>query len=478
LSSYFESDEETEEAKTRSGISYKELLKQKRSKKVGASLSVPPVESAPAIAQSKPAPVAQQLAPVASLPVPAPVASEPVVTQTQPETVLAQPLPVAPPPVPEPVAQQAPVEIPAPQQTTATSYPDETRQRLRTSMGMLLKHRGGPGFGRGQLKGPEIDSFENMLQEVTAMLREEGLEAAPQDVLMMTNPQAPVPSSSAVNLSQVDSAIACIQGATTMYKNSPPTLKESILVALRAALVSAVDTCSNAAGIGEAADYGITHPGSASIAQIDGVVACIDGAVAMYRNSPDSVKKDVLVALRAALVSAVSTCNNVIGDAAIPSTAYQAPPATEVARASPTAPAATQSATQSVVGDSLAETPFENPEVVSAPATTEVEEDLTASIGPDANSKVLEGIYNKIRAASGNGSLGLRSDLTSSEGSVLAEEISEVRNILMQELDAGIPNPEQLPEKASALSDDGSSSASKYQQMLAKARAEKEAEAK
>jgi hypothetical protein len=451
LRPYFDTDEETEEAKSGSGISYKELLKQRRSKTVGASPSVPPVESAPAAAQSKPEPVAQQLSPVAPMPVPEPVAPEPVVTQTQPEPVLAQPSPVAPPTVPEPVVQQAPVELPVPQQTTATSYPDETRQKLRTSMGMLLKHRGGQGFGMGQLKGPEIDSFENILAEVAALLKEEGLEAAPQDVPMMTKPQAPAPSSSAVDLSQVDSAIACIVGATSMYKNSPPTLKESILVAMRAALVSAVDTCSNAAGIREAADYGITQPGSASIAQIDGVIACIDGAVAMYSNSPDSVKKDVLVALRGALVSAVSTCNNVIGDAGIPSAAYQAAPAAEVASASPHAPAATQSVAKTV------------------------EEDFTASIGPDANSKVLEGIYDKIKAASGNGSLGLRSDLTSSEGSVLAGEISTVRSILMQELDAGIPNPEQLPEKASAPSDAGSSSASKYQQMLAKARAEKEA---
>lgn len=470
------------------------MLKQKRSKEVNTRASDTPVESAPTMAQTKPEPAVQQPVPISSPPpVPEQLAQQPIAEAiaagNAAESIQSQLPPIMSPPVSDPAAEHAPVEIPPPRQTTVTSHPDETRQTLRTFMGMMLKHRGGPGFGRGQLKGTEIENFENMLGEVTEMLRAESMEAAPQNIPMMTNAQAPSASlphvapatpssptpSAALSLSQVDSAIACLEGATTMYKNSPSSLKESILIALRAALVSAVDTCSQAAGIKEAADYGVAQPGSASIAQVDGAIACIEGALAMYKNSPDSVKKDVLVAFRAALVSAVSTCDNVIGDAAIPSTVQQAP-------LTAVAPVLTDTFTQLATETQLEQFPAETSVGIhaspSAPAAVGAEEEveIPASMEPDANSKALEAIYNKLKSASGNGSLGLRSDLTSGEAAALIADISEMRSVLLQELEEGIPAPEPLQEESNRASEAGSS-VSKYQEMLAKAKAQKEGEA-
>eukprot|EP00980_Cylindrotheca_fusiformis_P004119 scaffold894_cov153-Cylindrotheca_fusiformis.AAC.15 len=496
LKPYFESDEETEEAKAGAGIRYKEVLKQRRAKKSGATATSPSKVQPESVAgQTERETIEQQPAPISTPAAPASMAPEPVLQASQP-------VPEQTPPLPEPVQQPAPVGLPPPQQTTVTSYADERRQKLRTFMGMLLKHRGGPGFGKGQLKGQEVDNFESLLQEVTAILRKEGMEAAPHDVPMMTSPVAPPvqpatysapqpktsvpaptePQSSSLTASQVNSAIACIEGATTMYKNSPPTLRESILIALRAALVSAVDTCSRAAGINEAADYGVPQPGTASIDQVDGMIACIEGAVTMYNNCPDSLKKDVIVALRAALIAAVGTCNNVIGDNAIPSVAQQTPvPDTEVApvAAAPpaaTPPAGTASANAPIAEMKQDETPpresLELQEAVPSPVAPAVEDDL--AMGPDENSKILAGIYEKIKAASGKGILGLRSDLTSPEASVLADGITEMRSILMQELEEGIPEPEPLQENVSSSGDAGSS-VSKYQEMLAKAKAQKKA---
>lgn len=469
----------SEAEKNTSGISYKEILKQKRAKKSGGAQSSPsaPVKEEPVVAQSEPEPVVQE-------PVPEPVPEpEPVVAEIQPQAVAQPPEPVKTVEAPAAVIDSAPKPV---SQTQLS--PEETRQKLRTFMGLLLKHRGGPNFGKGRLKGPEIDRFENLLDEITSMLRNESMEAAPQDVPMMTSPpeslnvapstpvaeapvspvasQAPAAPSSSADLSQIDSAIACIEGASTMYKNSPPALRESILVPLRGALVSAVDTCNNVSGNTEPTDYGVSQPGT-DISAIDGALACIEGAVTMYKNSPPNLRKDIVVALRAALVSAVSTCNSVMSPAA--------PPAQPVEVATPP-PVATESYEAPAV---------EGPPEIVAPLASEVPvpvQDPASDMGPDANTIVLEKIYNKIKNASGSGSLGLRSDLTTSEASDLADDLVQMRSILMDELDAGIPDPgtsipEPSPVKARPSVEVKSSTASKYQQMLAKAKAEKAANA-
>ncbi|CAJ1949504.1 unnamed protein product [Cylindrotheca closterium] len=420
-----------------SGIKYKEILKQKRSKGVATEPAATAVATPPA-----PEPVAQ-------------------VAATQPAPVVAQP------PQPEPV------ELPPPAQPTVTSYADEERQKLRTFMGLLLKHRGGPGFGKGRLKGAEIDRFETMLGEIMTMLRKESMEAAPAEVPMMAAPVAATPApvapavpqpavaSATTDLTQVDGAVACIEGATMMYKNSPAQLRESLLGALRAALLGAVNTCGRAAGVPEVTAEEIGGSAAAGISQIDGVIACIDGAVTMYKNSPDAVKPDMLVALRAALVSAIGMCNSVMA-----STGTSVPPPASVSPV-PTI-----------------ETPPPQPQTVvsSAPSipSPEVQATPVSAIESDANSKKLQKIYDQVKAASGNGSLGLRSDLTSSEASDLADSLVEMRSVLMKELNEGIPAVGEggaQPVVTKAAPAAKSSAATRYKEMLAKAKAEKEANA-
>eukprot|EP00526_Cylindrotheca_closterium_P007846 CAMPEP_0113602584 /NCGR_PEP_ID=MMETSP0017_2-20120614/834_1 /TAXON_ID=2856 /ORGANISM="Cylindrotheca closterium" /LENGTH=668 /DNA_ID=CAMNT_0000510941 /DNA_START=55 /DNA_END=2061 /DNA_ORIENTATION=- /assembly_acc=CAM_ASM_000147 len=431
-----------------SGIKYKEILKEKRSKgasQPAAAVAAPP---APVAAAAEPAPVVQQPAP----------------------------------------QQEAAVELPPPAQPTVTSYTDEDRQKLRTFMGLLLKHRGGPGFGKGRLKGAEIDRFETMLGEITTMLREESMEAAPANVPMMTAPVAAAPVAPAVaqpavassgnaDLAQVDGAVACIEGATMMYKNSPAQLRESLLGALRAALLGAVNTCGRATGAPEVTAEEIGGSSSAGISEIDGVIACIDGAVTMYKNSPDAVKPAMLVALRAALVSAIGMCNSVMDSTATTSV----PPPASVSPV-PTIETTTPPPQPQTVVSSVPSTP--SPEVEPTPASPEpevVDESLIADMGPDANSKVLQKIYDKIKAASGQGSLGLRSDLTASEASDVADSLVEMRGVLMKELNEGIPaageEVKEEPQPVATKVAPASSVASRYKEMLKKAKAEKEAAA-
>ncbi|KAL3944535.1 MAG: hypothetical protein SGBAC_001403 [Bacillariaceae sp.] len=450
-----------------SGIKYKEILKEKRSKGAAAEPAAAVVTPPAPVEAAAPEPVAQAAAAAAAA---------------------AELAPVAPPrPQPEPV------EIPPPAQPTITSYSDEARQKLRSFMGLLLKHRGGPGFGKGRLQGQEIDKFETVLGEITTMLREEAMEAAPAEVPMMTAPvaAAPVPvvpqpvvapavpqpaaaaaaASANADLAQVDGAVACIEGATMMYKNSPAPLRESLVGALRAALLGAVNTCSRVAGIPEVTAEEIGGSAAAGISQIDGVIACIDGATTMYKNSPDAVKPDMLVALRAALVSAIGMCNSVMDSTT--TTAVPPPASVNPVPSIETPPPPPQP--QTVV----APTPsVPSPEVVPTPATPKpvVVAGIAAS---DANSEKLQKIYAQVKAASGNGSLGLRSDLTASEAGDLADTLVEMRGVLMQELNEGIPavgeavEPQPVASKAAPAAK--GSAASRYKEMLAKAKAEKAA---
>ena len=461
IAPYFKSDEMEEEERTSAGISYKQKLlerKQKKAAKAPAPAPTPKEEATEltqALEASPPAP-----------PAPEPVVATPPPAQPEPEQQSVVAEASTTPPLPTPQQQQPPPPAPVvepveetPKPFTVTSSDDVRTQNLRTLMGLIIKHRGGPGFGKGRLKGPDVDLFEGLVEEITNMLRDEApapvvespppvVETAP--VQAVAAPSAPVAESSAAEPANIDATIACIEGAITMYNNSPPAIRDSVLVTLRAALMAAVDTC-NVALASQPAPPVAAGPD----ASIEGMVACIEGAVTMYKNSPPALKESVMVTLRMALMSAVATCDVILGGQA-PAPAAVAPPATQ-------APAPVQPVA------AVETAPVTPPPAPPAPP-----------VELDRNSKALEQLYEKVQSAAGDGKLGLRSDITPDEASALVDDLVGMRKILMEELEAGIPNPgEAAPEPAKAKSPtqdkpvSATSTASKYQQMLAKARAEK-----
>lgn len=508
---YFRTDDVSASVKASSGISYKQRLMEKRKKKSGAestptSTPVKKKETSEVsqIEEKQP----QEAKPGASSPSQVSIKQEeesdvPEASPKPPPSSQQQPSPVAPV-----------VETPRPVSVTSSS--DTRKQNLRTLMGLLLKHRGGPGFGKGRLKGPDVDLFEGLVEEITNMLRDEAKDAKP-DNDMSTSQTAevqsieardPAPVESPADISQpepmnventvvepqpettptvttnvvpepettaavaestnvvaepettavvadsvgpenIDSTIACIEGAIVMYKNSPPAIQESVLVTLRAALVSAVDTCNIAL-----ASQPPPQVAASPDASINGMIACIDGAVTMYKNCPPALKESVLVTLRMALMSAVETCNVILlpGQTTPPAVAppVQAPPV----EAPPPAPVEPPPITQSV----------SRSDTTSIPVTPS-----PTPVGEDKNSLALEEIYEKLQSASGDGKLGLRSDLTAHEASELADDLADMKSILMSELDLGSKS-----NKSGQAAGQESSTASRYQQMLSKARAEKE----
>lgn len=348
---------------TTAGMSYKEKLK---AKQAGKNMVAP-----------KPAPTVQQiveipLAPVLPLPPPPP----PVVQQ------VVEPPPAELLPPPDVLSQQvAPVLV-----ARAARTADDSRQDIRMLQGLLLKHRGGSGFGSGLLRGDEVNKFETTLEDVITCLRGEADSVptlAPPSVVVAAPPMSfvspsiasPVASPSDVTnaLSKMGPTLACVEGAVLMYKNSPVEMQSIMVPTLRAALLAAVTTCTTVIGDDSAPPSVALDVADAGKRMVP-TLACVEGAVQMYKNSPPELQPTMVMTIRAALVAAVTTCDQLLGGMSLPPTAVTTIPAVDVAAATP----------ETVVTT----TPMYS--------------------GNDANSQFLQGVYKSLVAASGSEKYGLK----------------------------------------------------------------------
>ena len=445
--------------KTYAGVSYKKMLEQRRNRgKTNTNVD----NQGPAQAVSS----ASKVAP-----------------QSDPTPVVPPPVPVAPP---APVASTPPAVTEAsPQSKPSSAISGDFHRDTRTLMGLTLKHRGGPGFGVGRIQGADINKFEdlakNFLERVQqeAAVKPEGSGtpveipkktvpasargadlSPPPDVSTLSAAAAAAAASVPVDTSRADSMIACIEGAVLMYRNSPPGLRDSVMVTLRAALLSAISTCNELLATSPPVDVSTSSSSSAptsSSMNPDSMIACIEGAVQVYRSSPVELRDTVLVTLRAALLSAVYTCNELItqsegGQAPVQA---QEPPKQEVAT-KPTAAA-----------------PFVE-HIVAEKATPKVYS------GNDENTKLLNDIYARIKEAAGDGKMGLSKDMTPQQAKELSNDITDMRMLLVDELENGIPEKETNQNYAEMLEKpaEESKTAKKYTELLAKAKAEKKNETK
>jgi len=170
---------------TYTGVSYKQKLMEMRKKKSGQNgpqaAAIPTPEST--VEKAAPAPV------VISEPEPAPVESVPELKSETPEE-------------PETEEEGKPnfgLEVSDDFDDSSISAPsmedaEETRKSIRTLMGLILKHRGGSGFGHGRLNEEESMKMTEVVGVVIALLRSE----ARMEVAAIAPPSCPA-SSSAVS---------------------------------------------------------------------------------------------------------------------------------------------------------------------------------------------------------------------------------------------------------------------------------------
>jgi hypothetical protein len=229
-------------------------------------------------------------------------------------------------------------------------------------MGLILKHRGGPGFGSGVLKAHDATRLKELLDDVVGILKEE-----------------------------VDA-----EGGGS--SNAATTAEDPALIGSVAADI--VEATKAAAPAGAATEAGVPVP------SITGAIACVEGAVQLFKASGSGEQESLLPSLRAALLSAADTL------AAAEKASVLSSSSAEAASAAP-------------------------PSGMAFPSTYAISEPATAS-GDDVNTKQLREIRRKLTAVSGGEKFGLKI-LSGEEASSLADALVDMRTILMEELDAGIP---------------------------------------
>ena len=239
---HFASGEE-EVDKTYTGVSYKERLMQaKRNKKSGGASTPPPPPPATATvetpATNPPSEFVPKVEPITfvspatdetpSTPSPSAERTETSDTSTetpetkQPNFALA-------------VKDESEIEaIAAPSMEDS----EENRKSIRTLMGLLLKHRGGPGFGHGRLKEEEAKKLENEAAEVMALLNQES--GGGTSLSTATTDESA--SSADAAASPLTGTVACVEAVLDMYKKSDETGKDELIMPLRDAMLSAVNT--------------------------------------------------------------------------------------------------------------------------------------------------------------------------------------------------------------------------------------------
>lgn len=424
------------------GQNYKQKLMERKNRKKG--IKTPPASPEPPVAAAVEAPVEKPPvpppAPEPVKPPPAPIQPPPVAQVTtppppKPEPVKPPPAPIKPPPVsqvstappPPPPAQsilsqarampqksppvpppppaQAQVQVPpqappqpplqptptiaetspnapvAPSMSKEGEYAEKSRHQIRTLMGLLIKHRGGPGFGAGRLKPVEGNRLEEVLNDVTSMLKEESGFII-EDAIVET-PPPPTPEAA-----------------------PEPVIAEKVIN---------ID------------------------AALSGSIQCIEGALGMYKSADTKAKSDLLSPLRAALLSAVDKLDEVIAEQEVlPPIAVSAPPAQPAA-----------------------------PSITSNPSSE----------------GTLKKAYDALSSAVGDGKFGLK-NMSSQEAESLVDTLSEMKGILLQELDLGTPQTPKPVSPPTPPADDPpltntsaekKEAGSKFQQMLAKAKAEEAA---
>lgn len=370
-----------------SGLTYREQLeeaKRKKAAKMGGYVPEPVAPTPAAVVETLP-PV--EPAPVVEAVVPPPPTVSPVTLTPEPNPV---PEATTPPPKPDyslPVKDEASMAPVAPPSSEDT---DEQRRLFRSLMGLLLKHRGGPGFGSGRLKPAETEKFRNTFHEVFDILRAEAGQM-PMD-----------------------------------------------------------DTTADAAADAEAA-AAVSASGNTLVLD-EGMLACVKAAVNAYESTG---QEELLMPLRNALLSAAGSINKVIAEEEVENTnQYEA----AVSAPEPTPEPVTTNVQPVVQTVSIPE-PEPVPVAVAVEEEQTVAERLDVDIVGDENTEALRKAYEALKANAGDGKYGIKKGITEGEISHVSDVLKEMRSVLMTEL-----------ETENTGSSGGSS---KYQQMLAKAKAAK-----
>jgi len=242
----------------------------------------------------------------------------------------------------------------------------------------------------------------------------------------------------------------------------------------------------------------------------EGVLACVKGAVAAFESSQQEA---LLMPLRNALLSAASTINTVIAEGEVENArryeaVVDAPFSSPLTPVPPEPQAQAQAQAHAQVQAQVAPmvvpvaVPVEREEKEVVEQSNEVPFEQSAqdidSTAPVNNTARLQEAYDTLKASEGGGKFGLKKGISEREISHVSEVLSNMRTVIMEELDTGIPEPlvsqtvenrstdtpttytpydeERVDVAATSTTTTTSTGgSSKYEQMLAKAKTEEAA---
>jgi len=303
-----------------------------------------------------------------------------------------------------PVTQSAPSAAAAASLAPTSTEEEEARRKVRTLQGLLLKHRGGPGFGSGRLKAPEAKRLEDTLEEVKGIMRKEvGVMNAAVEPDLFAPPVAPKVESPIVReapLPAVDRTPAVLTMATpetTAPETASPMVKAKL------------------------------EPDP-----LAGPVTCLETVLRMYKESASpSEREALLIPLREALMLAAGESNKVIAETDLnnhrAALASGPPPVDRV----DDMPAGNM---MGFPGARAVARPDADGTEDALPAEPPLSSGAPLSDSNEAERKLREARDALLDASGSDGRLGLRANLSAEEAVDLAEKVRGVKSVLLDEV--------------------------------------------
>jgi hypothetical protein len=354
-------------------ISYRDKLAQMKSKRVGGQKTPAVAVSSTASSAAVTSPPSMDAAPLTMMGAAPPSAIQSPVVEAPPLSSQGRLAPTA--------DAAAVASLPV-----AATDEEDVRRKVRTLQGLLIKQRGGPGFGSGRLNAPEAQRLEETLEEVKGILRAE--------------------------LDSGVSAASTVSAPTEMAKTASPAATmtpQKTIVKLPPPRTDAMTTTMT------------SDP-------LAGSVACVEAVLRMYKESSPAEREAMIIPLREALIAAASASNKYIAETELNAdrSAMEAGPATAFASLGD---GATTARPMMGFPTSYAVTDLNKREtsVVSPPATA-------TSVSKEVNERKLEEAYRALLNARGNGGkLGLK-NISGNEANDLSAKLVAMRGVLLDEL--------------------------------------------
>lgn len=280
---------------------------------------------------------------------------------------------------------------------------DEARQKVRLLQGLLLKHRGGVGFGAGRLKGPEAARLQGTMEEMADILRSE-LDAPEPALANVEPPVALEPPPPQIPQTPPAPLLSNVQPRVVAPVPVPPPVPAPAPVAAAPPAPVAIQT---------------TPASQESIVEAMNFAA---SAMETYKLAPLQARSSLTGMVKSALLTVISSIE--------PPALVEEPPSP---LAAPVCPVQIQPPPVSP-----ATTPAPNPPQSFSEIASNMDFQPPAAV-PDSSAASLEAlkrVEEKLSAVAGSGPSGLNLEsLDEDQARDLVGELDSVRQILLDELD-------------------------------------------